>query len=451
VSSWQIVLPWLVPMVLLAFLSALFSGSEAALFSLRDKELKNLRRRGASGKMAADLVSTPERLLSAILFWNLMVNMTLFGIAGIVAGKLEASEQGGSRQAVLFTVATLFSVIFFSEMLPKSIGVLAPKRIALFIGLPMTIAVRIISPVLPLISVVNLGVQRLLWPSFTPEPEIGLDDIARAIELGTDDAALAQYEQGALQNLVHLADLRVDECMRPRSQLMMVRKPVTLDQFADALPPSGYALVIEGEADEIIGAIPVRSMRPSQFDDLSSVEEPVCYVPWSANVSSVLDLLQRQHLSVSVIVNEFGASIGVLSVEDILRQVLTGQFEHVDRDSQQPIEKIANGHFRAHGNMGVRKLAKALEVAPPEGRTVSIVGLMQRINERPPHLGDACEWSDYHFEVVREDENGNCIVEIRHTELTTNDVSREDVSSIDIARADEQASPPDDKDPEART
>ncbi len=413
-SSWEILLPWLVPMCVLAILSALFSGSEAALFSLRDRDIRNLRRRGASGRMAADLIESPERLLSAILFWNLLVNMTLFGIAGIVAGRIEKSGPDEASTAVAFTGITLFSVIFFSEMLPKSIGVLAPRRISLWIGLPMTIAVRAISPALPLISVVNLAVRRLLWPSFEPEPEISLEDISRAIELGTHDAALAEKEQAALHNLVHLTDIRTDECMRPRSQLTMVRKPITKGILHGRVPKGRYAFVIDGDADEIVGAIPISSMRPNQFDDLASAIEPVCYVPWSANVSFVLDLLQRQRLSIAVIVNEFGESIGIVSIEDIIRKVLTGRFEHVNTKAQEPLETLGEGHYRAAGAMGIRKLAKLLNITPPEGRTATVVGFMQRLNLRPPRIGDTCEWADYLLEVIQEDTEGNCLIDIRH-------------------------------------
>jgi len=428
VTSWQIILPWLVPMLVLALLSALFSGAEAALFSLRDRDLRNLKRRGASGRMAAELLLKPERLLSTILFWNLLVNMTYFGIAGIVAGRLENFSDSGARGAVVFTITSLFFIIFFSEMLPKSVGVLLPRKIAWFSGLPMMIAVRVISPALPLISGVNLGVQRLLWPSFTPEPEIDLEDIGRAIELGTHDAALAKQEQSALQNLVNLAEMRIDECMRPRSQLLLVRQPVSSATLADQPPAGGYALVIENEAGEIVGSIGTLSLRPHHFDDLAAVIEPVCYVPWSASASSVLDLLHKQRISVAVVVNEFGESIGALSIEDIMRQVLTGRFEHVDFESQQPMETLGAGHYRVSGAMRLRKIAKLLEIPPPEGRTASIMGLMQRLNERPPRLGDTCEWDDYRLEVTAEQANGSCIIDIRHID-TIKDEPEPDVPS----------------------
>ena len=435
-SDWQIVFPWLVPMLVLSLLSALFSGSEAALFSLREKDLRSLKRRGASGRAVVALISRPERLLSGILFWNLMVNMMYFGIAGIVAGRLE-NGANGSKAAIIFTVASLLFLIFFSEMLPKSIAVLVPQRIALVIAFPMTTAVRIIGPALPLISVINLAIQRLVWPSFTAEPDIDLSDIGRAIEVGTHDAALAQQEQAALRNLVQIADLRIDECMRPRSQLMLVRKPIEIDSFGKQLPPGGYAFVIDEEADEIVGSIALGLMRPSQFDDLDSVIEAVCYVPWSASVSTVLDLLQQQDLSAAVVVNEFGESIGVLTIEDIMRHVLSGRFEHVNLESQQPLETIETGHYRASGAMGLRKIAKQLDITPPEGRTASIAGWMQRINERPPRLGDTCPWDDFQLEVVQESEDGSCVIDIKHIDLVAVEVPRP--SSADEVDADSPA------------
>jgi putative hemolysin len=335
VSSWQIILPWVLPMAILLVASGLMSGSEAALFSLRRRDLKQLQAGGGTGKLAADLLANPERLLSGILFWNLLVNMTYFAMVGIVGGRLERSEVGGTGAAVTFTLANLLIVIFFSEMLPKSLAVLAPRRIASLCSLPLTIAIRILRPVLPVIRLANLATRRLIWPGFQPEPEIDLEAIGRAIDLGTGDTALAMREQSALKNLVQLADLRVDECMRPRSSLTLCSPPIlpeaisrTFDRSVEGQPANGYLLVTEPGGDHIVGSLNVEQLRPSQLNNPTAMIEPVGYVPWSSNVSGVLDLLQRQRISVAVVVNEFGDTIGMLSIEDIVQQILTGRFEH---------------------------------------------------------------------------------------------------------------------------
>ncbi len=112
----------------------MFSGSEAALFSLNRRSRKSLDRAGVGGRIASRLLQDPERLLSAILFWNLLINMTYFAIAAIVGGKLESNPAAGRSTAVTFTVLSLLTIIFFSEMLPKSLAVLAPMRLSVMVG-----------------------------------------------------------------------------------------------------------------------------------------------------------------------------------------------------------------------------------------------------------------------------------------------------------------------------
>jgi len=335
VTSWQIILPWIVPMAALLVTSGLMSGSEAALFSLRARDLKKMEGGNAAARLAASLLQQPEQLLSGILFWNLLVNMTYFTMVGIVGARLESSESAGASIAITFTVANLLIVIFFSEMLPKSLAVLAPRRIATLCAFPLTVALRIVRPILPVVRIANLATRRLIWPGFEPEPEIDLEAIDRAIDLGTGDTALALREQKALKNLVQLADIRADQCMRPRSTLPVCSPPITPEDLSAAFqmtgnptPASGYLLVVEPGGDHIVGALNIEQLRPSQVDQPTAVIEPVCYAPWSSSVSTILDLLQTHRLSVAIIVNEFGDTIGMLSTEDIVHQILTGRFEH---------------------------------------------------------------------------------------------------------------------------
>jgi putative hemolysin len=335
VTAWQIIVPWLVPMSLLLISSGLMSGSEAALFSLRDRELKQLARGNKAARLAANLLQKPEELLSGVLFWNLLVNLTYFTLVGIVGAKLEASPQAGAGVAVTFTVLNLLIVIFFSEMLPKSVAVLAPQRIATLCSIPVALTLKVVRPALPVVRIANLAVRRLIWPGFVPEPEIDLDAIGRAIDLGTGDTALAMREQTALKNLVQLAELRADQCMRPRSTLPVCSAPITpedlrqaFSMWAEGSSGPGYLLVLQPDSDHIVGSLNIDQLRPSQVETPTAAIEPVCYVPWSTSVSKALDLLQKQRLSVAIVVNEFGDTIGMLSTEDIVHQILTGRFEH---------------------------------------------------------------------------------------------------------------------------
>jgi Mg2+/Co2+ transporter CorB len=389
---------WLVMMGTLILLSAFFSGSEAALFSLNGRSRKSLGRAGLGGRIASQLLQNPERLLSAILFWNLLINMTYFAIAAIVGGKLESNSDAGRSVAITFTAVSLLTIIFFSEMLPKSVAVLAPMRLSAMLGPPLSVAVRLVSPLLPLVTVTNLAVSRLIWPNFKPEPEIDLADIERAIELGTDDAALLQRERIALRGLVEMAEIRVSELMRPRNKLWICDGPPDRTVIADRKPTAGY-LLVTGK-DGVVGkAINARMLRPSQLDDLASAAEPVIHAPWSALVSQVLDQLNDEDRSVAIIVDEFGEMLGALSIDDILRRVLAPS----DDDGwlgTSTIQKIADDHYRVAGTVSVRGLAKRLGVDVAGEGVTTVAGLIQRHNGRLPRAGDQAPMDRYVLTVM---------------------------------------------------
>ncbi|MEM1228341.1 MAG: CNNM domain-containing protein [Planctomycetota bacterium] len=394
-SAW----PFLASMLVLIGVSGVFSGSEAALFSLRDRDRRRLEQSSRGGRVVASLLRDPEPLLSAILFWNLLVNMTYFALVAIVS-------QDISRPGV-FTLLSLLAIIFFSEMLPKSFAVMAPARMALLVGLPMKVAVLIVRPVLPMVSWANGTASRLIWPSFEAEPEIELTDIERAIELSTDDAMLMRRERMTLQALVGMADTRVDELMRPRSKLLIETPPLRRFSIPDGSPPGGYLLVGEPKdptGQTILGSVALRLLRPSQWDDLDSALEPVIHVPWSARVSQVFDQLDSADVNVAIVVNEFGEVVGALSVDDILGGVLASRNRKDEPEDQ--IQTIGGNHFRMPGSTSLRALARRLNVSLPEERTATVAGHLQRHNERVPRVGDVAPLPPFELVVTEEDADG---------------------------------------------
>ncbi|TWU04388.1 CNNM domain-containing protein [Stieleria varia] len=415
--------PWLLTMFVLVVASALFSASEAALFSLHARSRRKLARAGVGGRIADRLLDDPERLLSAILFWNLLINMTFFAIASILAGDLESgtsgtqddgeSIAGNASSAIVFTSLSLLTVIFFSEMLPKSIAVLSPLRLSVLVAIPLNVAVRVVSPFLPLVKVSNVLAGRLIWPNFQPEPDIELTDIERAIELSTDDAALLQRERSALRALVEMAETRASELMRPRGKLILCSSPVSNAVLQGVEPAGGYLMVTGEEENQIIGSIGVRLLRPSQLDDLNSAIEPVIYVPWSARVSMVLEQLTEEQLSVAVVVDEYGEAIGALSIERIFRHILAqsgGGPEQMLGESY--IDTIGEGHHQTMGSTSFRAVAKRLGVEVSDESIATVAGYIQRSNERLPRVGDTAILEPYEM-VVMQETDGELTIELK--------------------------------------
>lgn len=409
VDAW----PWLLTMGVLIVLSALFSGSEAALFSLDHRSRRSLSRAGLGGRVATRLLKDPERLLSAILFWNLLINMTYFAFAAIIGGRLESDPEGGRTAAVLFTAVSLLAIIFCSEMLPKSLAVLAPLQLAVLLGPPLSLAVRVVSPLLPLVTVVNLAVSRLVWPNFRPEPEIDLADIERAIELGTDDAALLRRERMALRSLVEMAETRVSEIMKPRSKLWVCNDASDRRVVTDGMPATGYLMVMDEETGLIVKAINARMLRPSQLDDLDAAGQPVLYVPWSALVSQVLDQLNDEDRPVAIVVNEFGEMLGAVSIDDIMRHMLAPR--HGDEFGDTPFTETEGGTLRVLGTVSLRQLAKRLGITVAGEGITTVAGFVQRHNERVPRPGDSAPMDRFTLTVAEQTEDGAIWIDVETT------------------------------------
>lgn len=395
--------PFVLAMGVLILLSALFSGSEAALFSLSTRDKKLLRRGGIGGKIATRLLEQPEPLLSAILFWNLLINMTYFALAAILGSRLEASS--GHSAAFLLTASSLLAIIFFSEMLPKSFAVLVPVRLSVALAPPLAMAVRVVSPVLPLVTRANSAMGRLLWPSFQAEPEIDLADIERAIELGTDDAALLQRERRSLRNLVQTAETRVGEWMQPRSKLWLCNEPVHRKTIVDQPMRRGYLMVMDPDEEMITKAIGLRTLRPSQLDNLDVAAEPVIYVPWSALVSQVLDRMKDEDRSVAVVVNEFGEMLGAVSIDEIMQHILAPHNEE-DLQGRASITQTGPMQFRVWGLTSIRKLIKELGVEIDGEGVTTVAGYVGRHNERLARIGDSAPLDQFSLTVVEEDKDG---------------------------------------------
>ncbi|MEM0924671.1 MAG: transporter associated domain-containing protein, partial [Planctomycetota bacterium] len=271
---------------------------------------------------------------------------------------------------------------------------------------PLSLAIRLVQPILPLVKTSNLLASRLLWPNFEPENEIDLADIERAVELGTDDAALVQRERETLRSLVEIAEMRASELMRPRSKLHLVRSPIDREELLSAPAPGGFAIITDASGDKMIGALGVRMLRPSQLDGFEKLVEPVHYVPWSAKVARVLDELESQDLSVAIVVDEYGDGIGAVSVDRIFRRLLAPQHDLLNEAADSiALTQLSENHFQISGAMPLRQLAKQFGVELPDESVATVAGYIQRNNERLPRVGDQAELGSLLLRVAEESEH----------------------------------------------
>lgn len=404
------ILPWLIAMAVLIACSAFFSASEAALFSLRPADRKMLQAGTTSQQQAARLLDDPERVLSAVLFWNLVVNIAYFAIASIVENQLTP----GSPLVWPLRIGSLLIIIFCSEMLPKTVAVLTSRRLSASVSLPLTIMVRMVDPIMPVLSFIMKISRRLLWPTFEEEASLETADLERAIELSTGDAKLLHQEQTVLHNIVSLSSLRADEAMRPRPQLQMFKPPVSVDDIAGQMDQSGYLFITEEHSDNITGAVRLQSLYSVNPLHLEAEAEKVVYVPWCATIGYTYGLMKQKDRDVAVVVNEWGDTIGALTGDDFLDLIFTDKPSRSQRLlNRAPIQQKAEGLWTATSMTNIRRLEEYFQMELPESHNKTIGGVMQESLQRMPQVEDVCHWGPFTFEITEVRPDGQLTVDVR--------------------------------------
>lgn len=412
--------PWFVAMLVLIGCSAFFSASEAALFSLSPTNQRSLKTGGRLQQVAVALLSDPDRLLSAVLFWNLVVNTAYFAIASIVVRQLQDNPRVGETETLAFSLCALLAIILFSEMLPKSLAVNASRQLTAFVGLPLSVAVRILDPFMPLLQFANLLSRRLIIPRFQAEPYLEVADLERAIQLSTTDAQLIDQEQIVLQNIVSLSEWRVDEVMRPRTQFLSFSPPVDIADLEGQMTPSGYLLITESGRDEVDAALHLSNLSDIPTGRLEHYAEPVTFVPWFTTVADLLQQLQKRERQVAAVVNELGETIGIITFEDILDTIFTSTPDRTARLlNRKSIQQVGDGVWHVIGMTTIRRMGRFFGVNLPASKSLTLAGVVQETLQKIPEHGDQCHWGPFQMKVVDVPDRGQLTVELTRIELLT--------------------------------
>ena len=408
------VFPFIAAMLVLICVSGFFSAAEAALFSLRAGDRRTMSTGSRAERLAIELLGDPDRLLSAVLFWNLVTNLAYFAITSVVEFRLRTPTAAVHSLEIAFPLASLLTIIFFSEMLPKTLAVLKARWISTIVSQPLAVAVRVLDPVMPAMSVVTLLSRRLIWPSFKPEPYLDVSDLERAIELSTPGAQLMEQEQSVLRSLVSLSDMTVDECMRPRSKIVTFKPPVTLSDIRSDLPRSGYLFITEVDSDEIATSVHLSHLTDLRNEHLEYYAEPVTYVPWCITAADALQRMRTKERETAVVVNELGETIGVITRQDILDVLFSMHSSRSKRLlNREPIHVVGEGHWQVLDMTNIRMIEEFFSVEAPDTRSATVRGVLQEELQKEPEVGDTCYWGIWEFSVFGYTDDEQLIVDLR--------------------------------------
>lgn len=406
ISAAPLWMPGAAAMACLVLASAFFSSSETALFYLSRDELRALSAGKPRERVAAGLLRDPERLLTAILFWNLVVNLMYFMVSVVTARRLVQADHAAA--AGVFSVATVAAVIAFGEVLPKSAAVLHRRRIAVLLGWPLALAVRLIDPIAPVLAGAAGVLRRTIWPRLRQEPYLDVEDLEKAIESSHVNEELIRHEQQVLHNILDLSEITVEEVMRPRGTYAVWSPPLSLADVRGRLPVSDYVYLRDDAADSVAAAVPLNTLSviPGRLD---LAAEEVVQVPWCATLADTLEQMRDELAAVAAVVNEYGETIGVVTYEDLIETILSPLPSRAKRVlRREPVLEVGPERYHVDGLTTLRHLALRLgvEYEPTEDGLLTVAGLFHDALERIPVAGDECAWHGWRIAVIDADQRG---------------------------------------------
>ncbi len=394
-------------MVCLVFFSAFFSASETAFFYLSRAQVRSFAAGTPRQRVVAALMSTPERLLSAVLFWNLLINLLYFAVSVTVVHRLSAGAFQVTAGA--FGIGSLLFMIMFGEVCPKSIAVVFRGQLAPLVAWPLAAAVRVLDPVLPMLEKVARVVRRGFWPGLVPEPVLRPEDLEQAVDASGESAAVRVAEKQVLLNVLELSEVTAEELMRPRGMYAILTLPLDSEQLRAVKPRTDFAVVVAAGSDDVIGSLALDSVSGPLPQDCSALVEDVFHVPWCATVASVLQTMRERYLNVAVVVDEYGSTMGIVTYHDVVDAILLPQPGRTQRLlRREPVVQVAEGKFEVEGLTTLRYLSRrlGLDHDPVSDASLTVAGLLHDELEELPREGQSCRWKGWVVRVLEASDRG---------------------------------------------
>ena len=371
----------------LLLLSAFFSGSETALTRSRRARLRIRREQGDAGaKKAEELLRQPEHMLSTILLGNNFVNIAASAIAtAIFVGKY------GEAGVIYATIAMTAVVLVFAEILPKTIAVAHAESIACHVAGPMHSIQTMIAPLVSLLMwIINLLKRLLRVPEQTDTP-LTHKELASLIDISAESGLLDQAREQMLSSSLGLHKVTVKALMTPRKSIRMLDGDQTVAQCLEQIigePHSRYP-VYQGRQDHLIGIVHLRDLitigDASKPLAKARIWETPHYIPATKNALAQLFDFQKNHRHMAIIVDEFGDIEGLITLEDIIEDIVGEIHDESDIPVQMEMWSQPDGSLVTSATVALHDINQYMDANLPEKNATTIGGLITHI------LGDQPE------------------------------------------------------------
>ncbi|WP_101295249.1 hemolysin family protein [Halegenticoccus soli] len=355
--------------VILIGLSAFFSSSEIAMFSLAKHRVESLVNDGVGGaETVNELKENPHRLLVTILVGNNIVNIAMSSIATAIVGFY--FEPGPAVLISTFGITSL--VLLFGESAPKSYAVENTESWALTVARPLKYSEYVLFPLVVTFDYLTRVINKVTGGRSAIETSyVTRDEIQDMIQTGEREGVIEEEEREMLDRIFRFNNTIAKEVMTPRLDMTAVPKDASIDEAIETCVQSDHERVpvYDGNLDNIVGIVNIRDLvREKYYGEretrLTDLVHPTLHVPESKNVDELLAEIQDNRMQMVIVIDEFGTTEGLITLEDMVEEIVG---DILEGDEEEPFEFVDDNTCLVRGEVNIDEVNEVLDLELPEG------------------------------------------------------------------------------------
>ena len=355
--------------LVLILLSAFFSGTETAYFNIKS------HRDDVPAKLK-DLLANPRSLLVSILTGNTLINVAIGSLAAIITYRISPDNQ---NLILLQVIVVSVVLIIFGEILPKTIAIRSSNKFANAVYYPLRFFMVLLYPLTLLLNGINKFVLRLVPKEEKPfDTEEELEILA---ELGEEKGSLDEEESDMIRSIIKFDDKTVREIMTPRVDMLSLPSNSSIDDAMDLISKKQFSKIplYKDNIDEVNGVVYAKDLVPYLIGSrpnikLQSISRDAYFVPEQKPIDDLLNDFKEKKISLAIVVDEWGGTSGLVTLEDIVEEVM-GEIRDPYDIENSPISKLNDGSFIVDGKITIYDLEEEIEgMSFPEDRDYDTLG-----------------------------------------------------------------------------
>lgn len=404
--------------LLLLVLSGFFSGSETALTAASRGKLRTQADKGSRGAAKAlKITEDNERLIGSVLLGNNLVNI----LATSLATAMFTRAFGESGVAIATLVMTCL-VLIFAEVLPKTYAIINSEKAAAAVAPVISVVVMLFAPLVSAVRFLVRGVLRVFGVKVDPDSHILAvrEEIVGALQLGHSEGVVEKEDRDRILGALDLGDRTVEEIMLHRSGIEMVDADKPPEDILQQCLNSQHTRlpVFREEPENIIGVVHAKDLLRAMYKLVSGSDAQalsrfritdVAMSPYFVPETTTLDDQMRQFLRMrthfALVVDEYGSLQGLITLEDILEEIVGEITDEFDPDAEHPVTRTEDGQFLVDGAMTIRDVNRATDWSLPDEEANTIAGLVIHEAQMIPVIGQVFSFHGFRFEVMARDGN----------------------------------------------